>query len=212
MSKFDKRMVEAWRDVRIAQICEEFGMCNLMKWHQAETHEEVWDCLLAYSDEVLVDRFSMLNDTVSRVLNGGVVDRWNQRIMTSYNWMKDRMNVNMDVLSPEEKAKQVEMSLPRKKFFRHALARGKARSQRKLKKWEKKSSANGDAETSAEAIEVNFREVDLPDIDKDEMATETYLEFSEKLIMKYLTHLVQGAEKFCSKEYDFIHLGKHKNL
>jgi hypothetical protein len=46
------------------QLIEEFGMDNLLEWHKVEKPEEVWDQLLDYSDEVLVDRFSMVRDSV----------------------------------------------------------------------------------------------------------------------------------------------------
>jgi hypothetical protein len=45
-------------------LIEEFGMDNLLEWHKVEKPEEVWDQLLDYSDEVLVDRFSMVRDSV----------------------------------------------------------------------------------------------------------------------------------------------------
>ena len=75
MPRRQQLMVEAWRTARIAELLDEFGEDNLMAWHGVESSEELWEVLLDFSDEVLVDRFSKIDDLVSRVLGGGVANR-----------------------------------------------------------------------------------------------------------------------------------------
>jgi len=89
MKRSDQRMVEAWRAARISELMEEFGMSNLKEWHGVERDEEVWEVLLQYSDTVLVDRFSKVDDLVSRVLGGGVANRWMTRLKPTVEWLED---------------------------------------------------------------------------------------------------------------------------
>jgi len=89
MSPDEQRRVEAWRAARVAKLIAEFGTKNLMTWHGAETREEAWDALLEYSDEVLHERFSKVDDVVSRVLGGGVANRWLTRLKPVEEWMKN---------------------------------------------------------------------------------------------------------------------------
>ena len=58
--KEDRRLIEAWRTVRIAALICEFGIENIMRWHGCATREEAWDVLLDHSNTVLVDRFSQV--------------------------------------------------------------------------------------------------------------------------------------------------------
>jgi hypothetical protein len=50
--------VEAWRAARIAELLDQFELDELLKWHDLKTETEVWDLLLDFSDEVLIERFS----------------------------------------------------------------------------------------------------------------------------------------------------------
>ncbi|CAM9893837.1 unnamed protein product, partial [Choristocarpus tenellus] len=47
--------------------------------HGVETEEEVFECLLAYARQTL-NRFSSIVDSTSRVLGGGVGNRWVTRL------------------------------------------------------------------------------------------------------------------------------------
>ena len=83
--------MEAWRTARIAELIDEFGEEQLMEWHGTEAPEALWDTLLDFSDEVLVDRFSQIDDLVSRVLGGGVANRWLTRLRPTEQWMAERL-------------------------------------------------------------------------------------------------------------------------
>jgi hypothetical protein len=39
-----------------------------MEWHGVDSREAAWEVLLSYADNVLVERFSMTDDVISRVL------------------------------------------------------------------------------------------------------------------------------------------------
>jgi len=54
--------VEAWRAARIAELLGKFELSELMCWHDLNSEAEVWDMLLDFSDEVLIDRFSMVSN------------------------------------------------------------------------------------------------------------------------------------------------------
>jgi hypothetical protein len=54
--------VEAWRAARIAELLGKFELSELMSWHDLNSEAEVWDMLLDFSDEVLIDRFSMVSN------------------------------------------------------------------------------------------------------------------------------------------------------
>ena len=56
----------------MAKLLEEFGVGNVARWEGAEGPEGAWAALLDFSDVVLVERFSAIDDLVSRVLGGGV--------------------------------------------------------------------------------------------------------------------------------------------
>ena len=90
MPRRHQLVVEAWRTARVAQLIDEFGEDQLMEWHSCARREELWDILLDYSDEVLVDRFSMVDDLVSRVLGGGISNRWLTRLRPTEQWMVER--------------------------------------------------------------------------------------------------------------------------
>ena len=47
--------------------------------------------LLAHADNVLEQRFSLTDDVVSRVLGGGVTNRWQTRLLPTDLWMAARL-------------------------------------------------------------------------------------------------------------------------
>ena len=54
-------MCEAWVTLRAAQLISKYGVENLMQWHGVETKEQVWDVLLDYGEQVLIERFSQVS-------------------------------------------------------------------------------------------------------------------------------------------------------
>ncbi len=61
-----------------------------MRWEGAENVVEVWNSLLAFGDEVLTERFSAVDDLVSRVLGGGVANRYETRLKPTVKWLQQR--------------------------------------------------------------------------------------------------------------------------
>ena len=96
--KFQRR-VEAWRYAKIAGLLDAFGVENIMAWEGADSEQDAWEALLRFSDEVLVDRFSAIDDLVSRVLGGGVANRYQTRLRPTRKWMERRLTQPRDALS-----------------------------------------------------------------------------------------------------------------
>ena len=90
MRRAEQRKVEAWRTARIARLIEQFGIESIMRWEGAENVVEVWNSLLAFGDEVLTERFSAVDDLVSRVLGGGVANRYETRLKPTVKWLDNR--------------------------------------------------------------------------------------------------------------------------
>ena len=61
-----------------------------MRWEGADNVVEVWNSLLAFGDEVLTERFSAVDDLVSRVLGGGVANRYETRLTPTVKWLMKR--------------------------------------------------------------------------------------------------------------------------
>lgn len=93
MTVEQKREVQAWVVTRIAQLVEKYGIENIMQWHGCSTEAEVFDELLDYAYEVLDERFSKTDDVVSRVLGGGVGNRWLTRMRPSQLWLEKRVQL-----------------------------------------------------------------------------------------------------------------------
>ena len=90
MRRAEQRKVEAWRTARIARLIEQFGIESIMRWEGADNVVEVWNSLLAFGDEVLTERFSAVDDLVSRVLGGGVANRYETRLKPTVKWLTKR--------------------------------------------------------------------------------------------------------------------------
>jgi hypothetical protein len=90
MRRAEQRKVEAWRTARIARLIEQFGIESIMRWEGADNVVEVWNSLLAFGDEVLTERFSAVDDLVSRVLGGGVANRYETRLKPTVKWLDNR--------------------------------------------------------------------------------------------------------------------------
>jgi len=96
MPREQQRTCEAWRSARCAQLIDDFGMENIMEWHDVATREEAWEVLLSHADNVLEQRFSLTDDVVSRVLGGGVSNRWLTRLRPTDLWMEARLERKAD--------------------------------------------------------------------------------------------------------------------
>jgi len=72
--------IRAWSVARVGEIIEKFGMSSIMEWHGLNSEEEAFDMLIDFSLDILVNRFSQTQDVVSRVLGGGVSNRWLTRL------------------------------------------------------------------------------------------------------------------------------------
>ena len=90
MRRDAQRTCEAWRAARVARLLDDFGTDNIMRWHGLSSREEVWELLLAHADHVLEERFSQVDDLVSRVLGGGVRERWGGRLEPVHSWVSER--------------------------------------------------------------------------------------------------------------------------
>ena len=66
--------MEAWRAARIAELLGKFELKELMSWHDLNSEAEVWDMLLDFSDEVLIERFSMVRMSDRRAFDA----QWNK--------------------------------------------------------------------------------------------------------------------------------------
>ena len=121
MRRAAQRTVEAWRAARVAQLLETFGEANLMAWHGCETREEAWEVLLAFSDHVLSDRFSQVDDVVSRVLGGGVANRWLTRLRPTARWMEGRAQAAAEGATVDAAESHAD-------FFLYALRRDRHRA------------------------------------------------------------------------------------
>ena len=92
MRRDAQRTCEAWRAARVARLLNDFGTDNIMRWHGLASREEVWELLLAHADHTLEERFSQVDDLVSRVLGGGVRERWGGRLEPVQSWVSEREN------------------------------------------------------------------------------------------------------------------------
>jgi len=94
MTRRDQRMCEAWRAARAAQLVHKYTSDSLATWHgeldAPLTREECWDVLLDFADYTLLERFAKVDDVVSRVLGGGVANRWLTRLRPTDTWMQER--------------------------------------------------------------------------------------------------------------------------
>jgi len=136
LSRDDQRTVEAWRAARIAELLDQFELAELMSWHDLGSEAEVWDLLLDFSDEVLIQRFSKVDDLVSRVLGGGVANRWLTRLKPTEHWLAQRLDKRkareqkVRVLGPSsvtnQEAKEAIKADRYARFFEYAQKRGSA--------------------------------------------------------------------------------------
>lgn len=183
-----QRMVEAWRTCRVAQLLERYGVDNLQLWHDVESEEAVWEELLTFADHVLVERFSTMDDVVSRVLGGGVANRWLTRLRPSYDWCVKRpsptaahkASPSWHPLASKRSGESPSDDLSR--FFRYALERDRERAL-------ERGCSLEDAEWRGCAVEEPLEEGADP----------------TAVIVDYVEGLTMAARVFCSREREITH-------
>lgn len=77
----DDEATEIWRWAlaRCAVLLHDHGVASIMDVHDLDTEVQAFDVLTDYAREAL-DRFDSADDTVARVLGGGVAKRWQGRL------------------------------------------------------------------------------------------------------------------------------------
>jgi hypothetical protein len=78
-----------WMACRLLMILDQFGVEMLMKTHNVESEAELFDILIDYGRTSL-DRFSSVKDTTSRVLGGGVGNRWATRLRPVVQFLQEK--------------------------------------------------------------------------------------------------------------------------
>jgi len=127
MPREQQLMCEAWVTLRAAQLLSTYGADSLMAWHGARTREEAWDVLLEYGEQVLEARFSQVDDVVSRVLGGGVANRWLTRLKPTQLWASARAPAAAAAAAAFDATAAAAEAEP-VAFFKHATARFRQRA------------------------------------------------------------------------------------
>lgn len=83
------REIWAWAVARLLILLFEFDTDVLLEAHGVATEDELCDALLDYAKEVL-GRFSSTTDMTSRVLQGGVANRWETRLRPVAKFLRPR--------------------------------------------------------------------------------------------------------------------------
>ena len=78
-SKEEYKIMKDWLVARVIMLIFEHDVDLMKGAHKVKTDEELVDCLLAYATTVL-NRFDTILDQTSRVLGGGITNRWNGRL------------------------------------------------------------------------------------------------------------------------------------
>jgi len=177
MPRDSQRMCEAWRTARAAQLLEKYGVDSLMEWHAVDTREAAWGVLLEYADEVLEERFSKSDDVVSRVLGGGVANRWLTRLRPTDTWMAEQLR---GASSQGEQrgggGSEIE------DFVAYAVVRDRERAI-------ERGCSLEDAEWRGCEIEAEL------DADSEPMS----------MIASYLSSLTRTSQRFCKREVQITH-------
>ncbi|KAH8085634.1 hypothetical protein JL720_7626 [Aureococcus anophagefferens] len=178
MRRCDQRAVEAARSARVAALLDKFGADQIARWEGVDTREAAWDALLRFSDEVLVDRFSAIDDLVSRVLGGGVANRYQTRLLPTARWMRRRDDLGAaDDLGA---------------FFLHAAERDLLNAERRLDDDENPVGCDP------------FVDAECGEDDELEPPCETPLE-AEAFVRGACAAAVADSKRFCNKELEITH-------
>jgi hypothetical protein len=87
--EFVHQEIWAWAVARLLILLSEFPTDVLLDAHGVTTEDELCDALLGYARETL-GRFSSTKDMTSRVLQGGVADRWETRLRPVASFLRGR--------------------------------------------------------------------------------------------------------------------------
>ena len=173
-------MIEAWRTVRVAQLIDQFGIENLMSWHGCDTREEAWEVLLAHADHVLEERFSTTDDVVSRVLGGGVANRWSTRLLPTHEWLEGALE-------------QEDGSSELLDLFQYAVERDRERAL-----------ARG---CSIEDAQWRGCEVECSTPEFGECGATSWPLVPAAQVAYYIRELTMTSRRFCSREREITHKG-----
>ncbi len=87
--EFVRQEIWAWAVARLLILLQEFDTAVLLEAHGVTTEEALVDAMLGYAKETL-GRFSSTTDLTSRVLQGGVADRWETRLRPVASFLRGR--------------------------------------------------------------------------------------------------------------------------
>jgi len=179
-----QRMVEAWRTARTAQLIDTFGVDNLMAWHGCGSREEVWEMLLSHADHILVERFSQTDDVVSRVLGGGVANRWLTRLRPTYGWLSRLLLSNGTSGDAVSDKGGGSLSTELREFFQYAVDRDRQRA----------------LERGCTLEDIEWRGCEV----EGECTLEGGCDPAQ-LVFSYLESLTRSSQRFCSREREITH-------
>jgi hypothetical protein len=92
-SPSDQQVIWQWAVGRLLLILYEHDLEVIKSAHGVETDQEVCDILIAYARKTL-QRFNTIKDTTSRVLAGGVANRWNTRLNTLLTYLNSHAKLS----------------------------------------------------------------------------------------------------------------------
>jgi len=180
-------LCEAWRAARAAQLLEKYGSAALMKWHGVGSREEAWEVLLAHADHVLEERFSLTDDVVSRVLGGGVANRWLTRLRPTDAWMqarRQRQGATAAAGRGEGGAGSNESGDELAGFFAYALERDRLRA----------------LERGCSLEDAEWRGCDVEEVCSLDEGCDP-----EALVAEHLHGLTMASRRFCKREMAITH-------
>mmetsp|Transcript_38719 Transcript_38719/g.51024 ORF Transcript_38719/g.51024 Transcript_38719/m.51024 type:complete len:550 (-) Transcript_38719:300-1949(-) len=83
----DRKVIWAWAMARCMMLIENHGMELLAATYESDKEEEIFQHLIDFATTTL-KRFSTIDDKTSRVLGGGVANRWATRLRPVYSFME----------------------------------------------------------------------------------------------------------------------------
>mmetsp|Transcript_30217 Transcript_30217/g.39830 ORF Transcript_30217/g.39830 Transcript_30217/m.39830 type:complete len:511 (+) Transcript_30217:205-1737(+) len=84
-----RQIIWAWAMVRCMMLIENHGMEVLASAYNTEDEVEIFDHLVDFARTTL-QRFSTIEDKTSRVLGGGVANRWGTRLRPAYSFLEGK--------------------------------------------------------------------------------------------------------------------------
>ncbi len=170
--------------------------------------------LLDFADYVLEERFAKVDDVVSRVLGGGVANRWLSRLRPTDRWM-DEQYKRCEALDVDE-CDTADRELL--EFFHYALTRDRERALKRQRAGRGSAARGAEAEAGGEGVGGVAVAVAPPSYEVEpawpELTEEAMMESNEwaapvtSFIRQNLYTLTVQSRHFCSKDLEIT----HKNL